>query len=120
MRRTERQVMSKHQSYKPGQVIRKGTAAELASFENGYAGTGASQYSRRVSTHANKEDLVTNVDREPRLLTMLRKHKRELAKYEAKLNAASDPKERERLQRHIGIKQAFLERLRLNRCAELG
>src|ERR1700675_3374342 len=77
----------------------------------GFAASGASQYSRRVSHHARPADLVTHVDSVPRMVTFIAKHERELRKYEAKLKSASDPKERERLQRHVKIKMEFLERL---------
>jgi hypothetical protein len=85
----------------------------------GFAASGASQYSRRVSHYASPDDLKTHVDSRPRLVGMIAKHERELGKYQGKLKFARDPKERERLLRHIGIKQEFLERLRGDRRSEL-
>ncbi len=85
----------------------------------GYAASGASQYSRRVSVHASPADLVTNVDRPPRLVALLAKHEVALGKYQAKLQFARDPKERARLQRHIAIKMEFMERLKRDRTLQL-
>lgn len=99
--------------------VAAGKAAEFNADGHGFAPSGASQYSRRVSHHASKADLVTMVDSVPRMVTLIAKHERELAKHRAKLQCASDPKERERLQRHIAIKREFLDRLRGDRDAEL-
>jgi hypothetical protein len=87
---------------------------------DGYSGNGLSLYSRRSAKgNARTHDLATQVDSVPRLVAFIAKHERELGKYRAKLKSASDPKERERLQRHVKIKMEFLERVRGDRRAEL-
>lgn len=99
--------------------VSAGKAAEFNADGHGFAPSGASQYSRRVSHKATAADLVPLLDSKPRLVTLIAKHERELAKYRAKLHCARGPKERERLERHITIKMEFLERLRGDRRAEL-
>jgi hypothetical protein len=87
---------------------------------DGYSGSGVSLYSRRSAKGtARTHDLVTQVDSVPRLVTFIAKHERELGRHQAKLQSAHDPKERERLQRHIKIKMEFLGKLRRERRAEL-
>jgi len=100
-------------------TVSAGKSAEFNADGHGFAPSGASQYTRRVSHHASPDDLKTHVDSVPRLVAMIRKHERELGKHQAKLRFARDPKERERLQRHIAIKEDFLERLRGDRRSEL-
>ena len=100
--------------------VSAGKAAEFNADGHGFAPSGASQYSRRVSHKATAADLVPLLDSKPRLVTLIAKHERELAKHKAKLHCARDPKERARLERHIGIKREFLDRLRGDRRAELG
>lgn len=101
-------------------TVSAGKPGEEGADGTGFAPSGASQYTRRAAHHgASTNDLIPHIDSVPRLVAMIRKHERELGKYQAKLKFARDPQERERLQRHIGIKIEFIKRIHADRRAEL-
>jgi hypothetical protein len=97
-------------------VIRRGTAAELAQHDSGYVGNGESQYTRRaahpdVKPRGHVQKTAGHHSR-PRLIA---ENEGQLRWLQNEARMETNPTRLAKLQKRVGIKRAFIDRLKKER-----